>query len=212
MNHQELVEASSVARVALDQENPDFEALELTLKQLEEGLSADKLSQEEKTNLFARANHAVFHDNPFGKRVDVFQHYKGGMYRVTHVSLHTETNEILVNYHLLSSPFVDGANEVDQYSRPLSIWLSPAPDGGKRFKPVVPAYVYCDDPKDMPPRLNTSAFCNKCGFVGVPDEHGYHMRPRDGQPCAYLVFSEAQRAEQDKKQLERKIEQGKKDG
>ena len=29
-------------------------------------------------------------------------------------------------------------------------------------------------------------FCNKCGFVGVPQKGGFHYRPKDGQPCNYI--------------------------
>ena len=47
---------------------------------------------------------------PFG----VYRHYKGGIYRVLFLSVHTETQEVLVNYQsLLFGSY---------HSRPLSLW------------------------------------------------------------------------------------------
>ena len=81
---------------------------------------------------------------------DMYQHYKGGIYRVRDLSLHTETNEVLVNYKRIGGPDYDERAEKDIiYSRPLSEWLEPLPLGSqnalkkmgrqtKRFVPVVP--------------------------------------------------------------------------
>ena len=43
-----------------------------------------------------------------------FRHYKGGIYYVLNLSIHTETNEILVNYISL--------NDGEHWSRPLTMW------------------------------------------------------------------------------------------
>lgn len=44
----------------------------------------------------------------------IYRHYKGGLYQVLHLSTHTETNEILVNYKSLHFGSF--------YSRPLESW------------------------------------------------------------------------------------------
>lgn len=35
----------------------------------------------------------------------------------------------------------------------------------------------------------TQAVCNKCGFVGVPDDYGFHHRPKDGVMCDYTALA-----------------------
>lgn len=44
----------------------------------------------------------------------IYRHYKGGLYEVLHLSKHTETKEILVNYKSLHFGSF--------YSRPLESW------------------------------------------------------------------------------------------
>lgn len=44
----------------------------------------------------------------------IYRHYKGGLYEVLHLSKHTETDEILVNYRSLHFGSF--------YSRPLESW------------------------------------------------------------------------------------------
>lgn len=44
----------------------------------------------------------------------IYLHYKGGLYKVLHLSKHTETNEILVNYQSIHFGSF--------YSRPLEEW------------------------------------------------------------------------------------------
>jgi hypothetical protein len=44
----------------------------------------------------------------------IYRHYKGGLYEVLHLSKHTETDEILVNYKSLHFGSF--------YSRPLESW------------------------------------------------------------------------------------------
>jgi len=56
----------------------------------------------------------------------VYQHYKGGLYRVLFLSKHTESDEILVNYQSLHFG--------SYYSRPLESWNSKTDKGGDRFR------------------------------------------------------------------------------
>jgi len=44
----------------------------------------------------------------------IYKHYKGGLYKVLHLSTHTETGEILVNYQSIHFG--------SYYSRPLDEW------------------------------------------------------------------------------------------
>ena len=56
----------------------------------------------------------------------LYQHYKGGLYKVLFLSKHTENGEILVNYQsLLFGSY---------YSRPLDSWNELSPDGEVRFQ------------------------------------------------------------------------------
>lgn len=56
----------------------------------------------------------------------IYQHYKGGMYKVLFLSKHTETNEILVNYQSIHFG--------SYYSRPLESWNEKTKEGLDRFK------------------------------------------------------------------------------
>lgn len=53
-----------------------------------------------------------------------YAHWKGGVYFVVGVSVHTETQERLVVYRHTSGRL---------WSRPVDSWNSPAPTGGQRF-------------------------------------------------------------------------------
>ena len=53
-----------------------------------------------------------------------YRHYKGGLYKVLHLSTHTETKEVLVNYQSIHFG--------SYYSRPLDYWNEPAFDDLKR--------------------------------------------------------------------------------
>jgi len=56
------------------------------------------------------------------------RHYKGGLYRVLHTALHSETEEKLVIYQS-----ADGRI----WARPYDMFHSPDPSGtGKRFAPI----------------------------------------------------------------------------
>jgi hypothetical protein len=46
-----------------------------------------------------------------------YRHYKGGLYKVLHLSTHTETKEVLVNYQSIHFG--------SYYSRPLDSWNEP---------------------------------------------------------------------------------------
>jgi len=46
-----------------------------------------------------------------------YRHYKGGLYKVLHLSTHTETKEVLVNYQSIHFG--------SYYSRPLDSWNDP---------------------------------------------------------------------------------------
>ena len=46
-----------------------------------------------------------------------YRHYKGGLYKVLHLSTHTETKEVLVNYQSIHFGSF--------YSRPLDSWNEP---------------------------------------------------------------------------------------
>tara|TARA_B100000678_G_C18069219_1_gene445961 strand:- start:467 stop:835 length:369 start_codon:yes stop_codon:yes gene_type:complete len=79
-----------------------------------------------------------------------YRHYKGGIYNVLFFSLHTETNEILINYKRIDGPDYDEQKErLITFSRPFSEWCKPLPDDViveqkklgrqlERFVPVVP--------------------------------------------------------------------------
>ena len=58
----------------------------------------------------------------------LYQHYKGGLYKVLFLSKHTETNEILVNYQSIQFG--------SYYSRPLSVWNSSNDKANQRFKEI----------------------------------------------------------------------------
>lgn len=59
----------------------------------------------------------------------IYQHYKGGLYKVLFLSKHTETDEILVNYQSIHFG--------SYYSRPLEIWNQKTERGQYRFKEVI---------------------------------------------------------------------------
>lgn len=56
----------------------------------------------------------------------IYKHYKGGLYEFLFLSVHTETNEILVIYKSI----LFGTN----YARPLTEWNKKTKDGEKRFE------------------------------------------------------------------------------
>jgi hypothetical protein len=58
----------------------------------------------------------------------LYLHFKGGIYEVLSMAVHTETSEPMVIYvsRLFGTVF----------ARPLPEWQEPAPDGGLRFTPV----------------------------------------------------------------------------
>lgn len=58
----------------------------------------------------------------------IYRHYKGGLYEVLHLSKHTETDEILVNYKSLHFGSF--------YSRPLESWNKPTDDNSERFTKI----------------------------------------------------------------------------
>ena len=49
-----------------------------------------------------------------------YRHYKGGLYKVLHLSTHTETKEVLVNYQSIHFG--------SYHSRPLDSWNEEVPD------------------------------------------------------------------------------------
>jgi hypothetical protein len=55
----------------------------------------------------------------------IYRHYKGGLYEVLHLSTHTETGEVLVNYKSIHFGSF--------YSRPLAVWNEKTSDGIGRF-------------------------------------------------------------------------------
>jgi hypothetical protein len=55
----------------------------------------------------------------------VYKHYKGGIYEIISMAVHTETGERLVVYKSLNFGSV--------YVRPYEIWNSESKDGEKRF-------------------------------------------------------------------------------
>lgn len=55
----------------------------------------------------------------------IYKHYKGGLYEFLFLSVHTETNEILVIYKSI----LFGTN----YARPLTEWNKKTEEGKKRF-------------------------------------------------------------------------------
>jgi hypothetical protein len=72
-----------------------------------------------------------------------FRHYKGKYYYVNSVSIHTESEEKLVNYYSL---YANGKYEFGQmWSRPLTMW-NESVDGKDRFTEVdkddVPVEAY----------------------------------------------------------------------
>ena len=63
-------------------------------------------------------------------KLGIYQHYKGGLYMIHGVSLHTETEEKLVSYQ-----DADG----NLFSRPLQMWFDLVEYEGKllpRFKKI----------------------------------------------------------------------------
>ncbi len=56
----------------------------------------------------------------------VYQHYKGGLYKVLHLAPHSETGELLVIYQSL--------NFGSYYARPLENWCTPV-NHNPRFWP-----------------------------------------------------------------------------
>ncbi len=50
---------------------------------------------------------------------NTFRHFKGGLYVVTDVAIHSETNELFVIYH------ADGSGSIASCARPLEMFLSP---------------------------------------------------------------------------------------
>jgi hypothetical protein len=55
----------------------------------------------------------------------IYEHYKGGLYRVLFLSTHTETQEVLVNYQSLHFG--------SYHTRPLASWNSKTDNGKTRF-------------------------------------------------------------------------------
>lgn len=61
-----------------------------------------------------RKNVNEYRKNMIGKR---YRHFKGNVYKVTNIAVHTETSEIFVIYH--------NVNETEKvYARPISMFLS----------------------------------------------------------------------------------------
>ena len=58
----------------------------------------------------------------------VYRHFKGKLYMVTDVAIHTETLDAYVVYHALDEPSVS-------YVRPAKMW-NDVINGKKRFEPV----------------------------------------------------------------------------
>lgn len=61
-------------------------------------------------------------------KVDVYRHYKGGVYRVYSESEHTETGERFVNYTRIDCP------KKQMWSRPSAMFHGYTEDGKKRFE------------------------------------------------------------------------------
>jgi hypothetical protein len=57
----------------------------------------------------------------------LWKHYKGGIYKVLHIALHTETEEELVIYMTLHA-------DSGVYARPKEMFLSVLEDGRNRFE------------------------------------------------------------------------------
>jgi hypothetical protein len=67
----------------------------------------------------------------------VWKHYKGGVYQVDDVALHTETNDYCVIYHRIEGPRFDAAIEEGvAFCRPIDIWFSKTESGQDRFTRV----------------------------------------------------------------------------
>lgn len=49
------------------------------------------------------------------------------------------------------------------------------------------ALAALSSPSGEPAVGEAKAYCNKCGFYGVPDDQGNHKRPRDGETCNYTA-------------------------
>lgn len=56
-------------------------------------------------------------ENPQNLVNKKFRHFKGGIYVVTDVAIHTETNETMIVYHNLAQPEVS-------WCRPINMFLS----------------------------------------------------------------------------------------
>lgn len=63
-----------------------------------------------------------------------YRHFKGGEYRVLGMATHTETGERMVIYEDAYEPVVGRRF----WTRPLSRWNEPAPDGQPRFVEMPP--------------------------------------------------------------------------
>jgi len=70
------------------------------------------------------------------KPIDIgyWRHYKGGLYKVTGTSLHTETSETMVDYHSVQSPY-------QRFCRPHFMWEEMVEVGGKQ----VPRFDFLGD-------------------------------------------------------------------
>lgn len=64
------------------------------------------------------------------------RHYKGGLYRVLRLGIHTETKEKMVVYEHL------WPHKQSVWIRPVSIWNSPTVDGQVRFEPIGHVYIH----------------------------------------------------------------------
>jgi hypothetical protein len=62
----------------------------------------------------------------------IYQHYKGGMYRVLHLAVHTETEEELVVYQ-----YISGVKPTDGrvWCRPLAMWNEPVEPWSPKYGP-----------------------------------------------------------------------------
>ena len=75
----------------------------------------------------------------FPVKGELYRHYKGNLYRVLSVSVHTESNEYLVNY-------TNALKREDKiWSRPLAVWSEAVEFKGdlvSRFRPVTSMAEY----------------------------------------------------------------------
>lgn len=94
-----------------------------------------KNSQEFIAKLDAAREQGLFNDS-------LWQHYKGGVYKVLGVTLSTDNTEVLVRYRRIAGPDYDAMyDQCIEWSRPMAEWFDDMGDT-PRFWPVVECKAY----------------------------------------------------------------------